>query len=509
MSTTTRSLVLSSRAALIATALTFAGAAHAQCTYSWPSPSFAGGLNDVANCATVDGNGDLVVGGRFANAGGTALARIGRWDGTAWNQLGSGMNGDVLALTTLANGDVVAGGVFTTAGGVTVNGVARWDGSSWSALGTGLDPFLPFGPSASTVIEMPNGDIVVGGSFTGVSGVTAPNIARFNGSSWQTLGNGLNGPVRDMTLSGSDLIAVGTFVSSGGLPVNRVARWNGTSWSSLGSGVGFLAASAVAVSPTTNTIYVGGAFSTAGGGAVNNIARFSGGTWSALGAGTNGPIAALHALPSGDILVGGGFTLAGGASRNRVARWSGTSWAAGFGVGTTNTVLGFATAADGDVVVLGRFTQAGGIAHNRIASIRSSCGPTVTSLGPGCAGSAGLNVLSVTRAPVLGGSFEGRGTGMPSMAFIAAVTGLTSTSLPLSLVLPQGLPGCSLYANPDSVEILLPSAGEVSSSLAVPNISTLTGFVLNFQYVALEISATLNFTAVTSSNGAQMTIGTF
>ena len=69
---------------------------------------------------------------------GTSVARIGRWDGSAWNQLGSGMDGDVLALATLANGDVVAAGAFTTAGGVTCNGIASWNGSSWSALGTGL-----------------------------------------------------------------------------------------------------------------------------------------------------------------------------------------------------------------------------------------------------------------------------------------------------------------------------------------------------------------------------------
>lgn len=509
MSTMTRSLALSSRIASFASVLLLASAAHAQCTYSWPAGAFGGGANDAANCATVDVNGDLVVGGRFVSAGGTAVSRIGRWDGSSWNQMGSGMNGEVLALTTLANGDILAGGSFTTAGGSTCNGVARWDGSSWSSLGSGLDPLLPFGSSAGAVIEMPNGDIVVAGSFPGASGVTAPNIARFDGSSWHSLGNGLNGPVRDLALSGSDLIAVGTFVASGSQTLNRVARWNGTNWSGLGSGIGFFGVSAVAVSPTTNVIYVGGSFATAGSTAVNNIARFTGGSWSPMGSGTNGSVAALHALPNGDILVGGAFTTAGGASRNRVARWNGSSWTAAFGVGTTNTVLGLAEAADGDVVVMGRFTSAGGSSHNRIASIRSSCGPTVTSLGAGCSGSAGPNVLSVTQAPVLGGSFDTRGTGMPSMAFVAAVTGLTSTSLPLSVVLPQSLPGCNLYANPDFVDILLPNAGSVNYSIGVANSAGLSGFVLNFQYVALEIDLGLNFTAVTSTNGVQTAIGTF
>ena len=43
------------------------------------------------------------------------------------------------ALAVLANGDLVAGGQFTTAGGVTANNIARWDGTSWSALGSAMN----------------------------------------------------------------------------------------------------------------------------------------------------------------------------------------------------------------------------------------------------------------------------------------------------------------------------------------------------------------------------------
>lgn len=419
------------------------------------------------------------------------------------------MNGDVLALATMANGDVVAGGVFTTAGGTTVNGIARWDGATWNAFGAGLDPFLPFGPSVSAIEVLANGDIVVAGSFTGVDGVPANNIARYDGASWNALATGLNGPVKDLAQAGADLIAVGNFANAGGLAVNRVARWNGASWSALGSGLGIFGASAVAVSPTTNDIYVGGSFATAGGAAVSNIARFAGGGWSALGAGTNGAVAALHAMATGEILVGGAFTNAGGVFRSRVASINGTSWSGGFGAGTNSNVLGFATAANGDVVVVGSFTSAGGNAHSRIASIRSSCGPIVTTLGPGCVGSGGPNVLTVTEAPTIGGAFKAKGTGMPAFAFVAAVTGLTSTSVPLSIAFPQAGAGCTLYANADLVDVLLPSGGMVSSEIGVPLNPALTGFQLNHQYVPLEVSPGLSIVAVTASNGVQVTVGTF
>ncbi|MFT4844062.1 MAG: hypothetical protein ACJA0V_004748 [Planctomycetota bacterium] len=504
-----RSILLSSRTAVVASTLVLAGSLQAQCTYSWPTTAFGPGLNDVANCSTVDCNGDLIVGGRFSTAGGGAAARIARWDGSAWSPLGTGMDFDVTALTTLANGDVLAAGSFITAGGVTVNGVARWHGSSWSALGTGLDAFAPFGPAANAVIEMPNGDIVVAGQFSGASGVAASHIARFDGSSWHALASGLNGPVRGLALAGSDLIAVGSFTMSGATLVNRVASWNGSSWSPLGSGLGIFSASAVAVSTTTGDIYVGGAFAAAGGVPVSNVARFAAGGWSALGAGTVGSVTSLHAMPNGDIMVGGAFTFAGGVGANRVARLSGSSWTTAFGAGANGTVQSLATAANGDVIVCGQFTAAGGSAQSRIARIISSCGPTVTALGPGCTGSGGLNVLTVTEAPTLGGAFRAKGTGMPAFAFVAAVTGLTSTSLPLSIVLPQALPGCTLYVTPDVIDVMLPAAGEVNSTLAVPVDPGLLNFVLNHQFVPLEVDASLMFTAVTASNGVQVSIGTF
>lgn len=503
-----RSVLSSPRTVFVASALALAGSLQAQCTYSWPA-SFGSGFNDVANCATVDRCGDLIVGGRFTTAGGASAARIARWDGSSWNTLGSGMDFDVTALTTTSTGDVIAAGAFTTAGGVTTNGVARWDGATWSALGTGLDPFAPFGPAANAVIEMPNGDIVVAGQFSGAGGTAANHIARWDGSTWNAMGPGFNGPVRDLALAGSDLIAVGSFTTAGGLAVNRVARWNGSNWSAIGSGLGIFSASAVAVSKTSGDIYVGGAFSSAGGTTVNNIARFTGSNWTSVGLGAASPVTSLLALPDGDILVGGAFTVVGFTPANRIARVSGTTWSTAFGSGLNDTVQSMALDANGDVVVCGQFTTAGGSARARIATLHSSCAPTVVSLGGGCTGSNGPVELSVVESPMVGGAYRAKGTGMPAFAFIADVLGLTSTALPLSVVLAAALPGCTLYASPDAVDIQLPNAGEVDTVLALPNNPALIGFVMNHQYVPLEVNAGLMFTEVTASNGVQFTVGTF
>jgi hypothetical protein len=70
-------------------------------------------------------NGELIAGGDFTTAGGVAANNIARWNGNAWQPLGSGTNGGVNALIGY-NGELIAGGWFTTAGGVDSAYWARW-----------------------------------------------------------------------------------------------------------------------------------------------------------------------------------------------------------------------------------------------------------------------------------------------------------------------------------------------------------------------------------------------
>ena len=75
--------------------------------------------------------------------------------------------------------------------------------------------------------------------------------------------------------------------------------------------------------------------------------------------------------------------------------------------------------------------------------------------------------------------------------------------------LPQALPGCNLYVNPDVIDVQLPSAGTVTTTVGLPVNPALISFVLNHQYVPLEVDSSFNFTQVTSSNAVQVTVGTF
>src|SRR5262245_15334581 len=133
----------------------------------------------------------LVVGGRFTVAGSVFANSIAAYDPVSrvWSALGSGLSyglstvlAAVNALAVLPNGDLVAGGLFFIAGGVSASQIARWNGTSWSALAGGVDS------DVLALTTLPNGDLVAGGVFTIAGSVYANHIARWNGTSWSTMG---------------------------------------------------------------------------------------------------------------------------------------------------------------------------------------------------------------------------------------------------------------------------------------------------------------------------------
>ena len=100
-----------------------------------PSTGFLGGS---VNALAAMPNGDLIAAGTFISMAGVAANRIARWNGAAWQPLGSGLNNVVQALAVMPNGNLIAAGSFSTAGGAPANRVAAWDGATWTDLAAGL-----------------------------------------------------------------------------------------------------------------------------------------------------------------------------------------------------------------------------------------------------------------------------------------------------------------------------------------------------------------------------------
>lgn len=327
-------------------------------------------------------NDALYVGGQIyhVNLGAEIPAsNVVRWTGSDWSVLtssGNGANFPIIAMAVF-EGDVYVGGEFTQVGGVPANHLARWDGNAWSPVGSGGGNGVDASVWALAVF---GGDLIVGGGFVEVN-VGAPlpanRLARWNGSSWSTIGsgggNGFNGTVLSLAVSGSDLYATGDFsVANLGanIQANRIARWNGSTWSALGSGGGNgLYDIAYTMEIFEGDVYVGGRFTQVNVGApiaANRIARWNGSAWSAVGSGAgNGMSGTVSVLAAngGYLYAGGNFIAANvGASVtvNRLARWNGSAWSgigSGGGLGFNDSVR--ALAFDGDkLYAAGSFTQA-------------------------------------------------------------------------------------------------------------------------------------------------------
>jgi len=334
-----------------------------------------GKIVQQVNCVAALPGGGVVAGGTFTHAGRESALHIAQWDTRDWKAMGAGMTGgspstSVVAVAVLPNGDVVAGGRFSTAGSAAVNNIARWNGSTWLPVDQGLN---------DTVLSLAvtsDGELIAGGFFTASGAIELNRIARWNGVAWTPLGTGLSGTTEAAQASvgsiavspNGDIIAGGDFFFSGGTPVNRLARWNGSQWSALGDG--FTASGSVVSEVITllnGDVIVGGDFSFAGPTPVSNIARWDGTSWSALGKGLDGSVYGLALMADGGIAAGGRFTGSGMVNPvpvSRVARWDGSSWLA-MGTGMTGSiqdirVTTLAILTNGELAAGGNFLYADG-----------------------------------------------------------------------------------------------------------------------------------------------------
>ena len=353
----------------------------------------------TVNVIVVSGN-RLYVGGNIETAGGNPVNNIAVWDGSTWSALGTGLNSYVQTIA-IDGSKVYAGGSFTTAGGNAAKSIAVWDGNTWNAIGSGFNN--PYNGLSAVAI---NGNkIYAGGYFTKSNGNGANFIAVWEGTNWSsvdpvtsTYGNGLNGTVNVVTISGNNVYVGGYFTEAGGMVANNVAVWNGTAWAALGNGVDGFGISSLAVNG--GNLYAGGYFSTAGGTPANNIAVWNGTTWLALGNGINGSVNAI-ALSGGNVYAGGSFSAAGSNPANNIAVWNGSSWSA-LASGTNGQINALASSS-GNIYAGGNFSAAGGIPAGNIAVWN---GGSWAALGSGVNGS-GISSIAVNGASIyVGGSFN-------------------------------------------------------------------------------------------------------
>lgn len=294
----------------------------------------------------VGGVEELIVAGFFAEAVGVPGTKsIARWDGQSWKATGANFNPtaaeSVWAMTKwsgVGGERLYVGGAFPLAGGVTAGGLAAWDGTQWYSLGVGIAG--PFSPTVFKLISFNDGggdQLYAMGRFTSVDGVSAPLIARWNGTNWSTVGGGLSALSSLASLesaavfddgNGAALYVGGSNFSVPGLGAASVAKWNGQNWSIVGQNVGGRVTSlAVFDDGGGKKLYLGGTATPS----INYIARLENGQWVTVDGGVTGPAIPPSTFPSvfglgvwGDSLyVGGNFTQVGTVAAGGIARRKG------------------------------------------------------------------------------------------------------------------------------------------------------------------------------------------
>ena len=389
-----------------------------------------GSASNIVKAIAVSGT-DVYVAGGFARAGGVAANFVAKWSGTAWSGLGNGINsGYAPTSLAVAGSDLYVGGNFTEAGGVPAKGVARWNGSAWSAVGAGVSDALASVESGEVnALAVVGSELYVGGKFIYAGAQRADGLAKWAGSNWSNLGpasaqtNGIAGfvyrepSVYAVAVAGNEVYVGGSFTQVGGIKVNNIARWNGSTWATLGTGTNEGVAGIVqAIAINGTDVYVGGSFAGAGGVPASCIARWDGSAWHSLGSGVSlgmfSTAVQAIAIAGTDVYVGGRFANAGGVLASNVARWNGSSWSS-LGTGISGSASGapatvYALAWMGSTLYVGgAFTQAGGLGANNLAAWGSSGWNTVGNGVASTVGAASVQALAVTGSELyVGGKFD-------------------------------------------------------------------------------------------------------
>lgn len=303
------------------------GSADTQFT---PGDGPSGAVGAVAVATT----GKIYIGGFFSAYDGVERQRFARLlaDGTLDQSftVGTGFNQYTWDIEPLADGDVLVAGEFWTYQGTTVNGLVRLnnDGTRDAAfnVGAGFQNSIGNGRGYSIAVQ-PDGKVIAGGSFTRYQGVTSNYLVRINTDGTRDasfdIGTGFNNDVWAVELlPNGQLMVGGDFSGMDGVATGQVVRLNADGSLdesfSIGTGAGFAGSSqftgrkvaALAVQPD-GKVLVGGDFVTLDGNPQNHLARLNAdgsfdGTFD-IGDGASALVSDIVLQPDGKLFIAGDF----------------------------------------------------------------------------------------------------------------------------------------------------------------------------------------------------------
>ncbi len=285
----------------------------------------------------------------------------------SWENIGSGTDDEIYTLYVDTTANVLyAGGRFKYMDGIRVNGIAKWDGSSWDSLGKGFT-FMGGGGYVSSVIKYRD-HIYAAGIFDSSGNTPVNYIARWNGSRWDSVKGGANGIVNNLCVFKDELYVMGQFYHIDSKFAHLIAKWNDTTWARLDSTIwdgSFGNILQTAISYKDELIV---------GGRIRNLsmdiwkmARWNGSFWQAIPNTIASDLASVNsfAVFQGDLYVGGHYMMLANQFLNYIARWDGEQFYQ-VGQGVDSRVNKLFVYRD-KLYAVGYFLEAGGVEASRIA----------------------------------------------------------------------------------------------------------------------------------------------
>jgi len=347
-------------------------------------------------------NGKIWAFGSFNDMGNTYGSNLGSFDGTNWDNIGDGMGGSYATYSMTHNGsDIYVSGFFDRLDSISATRMAKWnDATGWEDIDLGLlsgsasnygtyifgtnvignklwfgGQFTGVGTTINSygigtydlttgvisgfgtgltgsnarvyAIEEFDGAIYIAGSFTGVNGVAAKNVAKYSGGTWSSIGD-FYGNVYSLENVGDSLLYIGGGYYKVGTDTDkkRIVAWNGTSLQNVGKGI------------TAGTVYdleMGGNGLLHIGGSIVNpqqadgsyltganhmlIQYYNGLFVDSTALNTTGQVKSMkYDSASGILSFAGEFSSTSGLELNSIGRWSPTHGLMAFGSGVTNAL---------------------------------------------------------------------------------------------------------------------------------------------------------------------------
>ena len=211
---------------------------------------------------SLSSDGTILAIGAYTNDGNgtnSGHVRVYKWNGSAWIQRGNDIDGEAASdysgrsVYLSSDGTILAIGAYGNDGNGTTSGHVRvymWNGSAWAQRGSDIDGEAADDRKGFSVSLSSDGTIVaIGAHNNDGNGTNSGHVRvyKWNGSAWIQRGNDIDGEAasdysgRSVYLSSDGtILAIGAYGNDGNGTNSghvRVYKWNGSAWAQRGNDI--------------------------------------------------------------------------------------------------------------------------------------------------------------------------------------------------------------------------------------------------------------------------------